>query len=502
MNLDTALLAAITRKSALAVLVMCSAGPLERAFAQPSELPTEDADRARRSREAADDASFGPILIIEDIEIKGNESTAARVILRLLPIARGDILRAGDPRFQRARFKLLATGYFRAVELEPRRGSKRGHVILTVRVKERGTVILNRLYLGTSRATPWWAGIDGTERNAFGTGVSMGMGGVYASSGNAEDAQAQWALTLRIADPAIRGTPYGAHATALYTRASEPYRVRGEPSSGAADNFRAFSYSRLSLQAGLSIDLSPLSQLALDGRAEWVDADAPLAPTRERPDGTFEAVQIGLLSGQSRVVTVTLAFDHDTRPNPVLPFAGTRLVMIGELGATFVGGSYDFAIGLARYQHWWPVHGNRHVLSLHLTGGLVAGQAPQFNRLHTSDFNPLLTPRAFGLVVSTSPSPDIFGTGADDTSYGDFGASAVLEYSYRLFRERFHVYGGDLFVGAGLWGLADSRDFKVRDRPLHRAVPVGLIVNAGLRIDTEFGIFEFSFANALGRIPL
>ena len=33
------------------------------------------------------------------------------------------------------------------------------------------------------------------------------------------------------------------------------------------------------------------------------------------------------------------------------------------------------------------------------------------------------------------------------------GGSAVVEYTYQLFRGRFGVYGGDLFVGAGLWAL-------------------------------------------------
>jgi hypothetical protein len=32
-------------------------------------------------------------------------------------------------------------------------------------------------------------------------------------------------------------------------------------------------------------------------------------------------------------------------------------------------------------------------------------------------------------------------------------------------------------------------------------MPVDLVLDAGLRIDTELGIFEFTIANALGRVP-
>ncbi len=484
-------------------VVICAFGWLSGpVYAQPADSPDDASGVDSLTGGGVDDPSFGPLLIIEDIEIAGNESTADRVILRLLPIARGDILRAGDPRFQRARFKLLATGYFRDVELEPRKGSKRGHVVLVVRVKERGTVVLNSLYFGTSRSTPWWAGMDITERNFYGTGLGVGVGGVYAGRGDIDGAREQWALTFRLINSTIGGSRYGTHANALYTQANEPFRVSGKPSSDLATDFATFDYSRLSFKGGVSVDLSPNSQLVIDGRAEWIDAEPPLAPTRVLEDGKVVPVELGILPGRSRVITGSIGFERDTRTDPVLPFNGSKLIFLGEVGASWLGGNYDYAVALARYEHWWPVRSKKHVVSVHLTGGLVLGEAPLFDQLHVSDFNRLLPPRAFGLVLSNQPSPDFLDVGADDTTYGDVGFSAVAEYSYQLFRERFHVYGGDLFVGAGFWGLARSEDFRVRDRAIYRAIPVDLILDAGLRIDTEIGIFELTFANALGRVPL
>lgn len=493
--------------------LLCAATASARAQAsgaEPASPVIEDEAMARQSRAVAADASFGPVLVIEDIVVEGNESTTERLIRRALPLRAGEVLRAGDPRFQKARFKLLATGYFRSVELDLRKGSQRGNVLLIVKVKERGTVVLNSLYFGTSTSSPWWAGLDFTERNLFGTGLGLGGGLVYAATelddqkNRIEGADDQLSLIVRLDDSSLRGTSLGIHGAFSYSDASEPYRVSGDPDqdAGAAD-FRSLSYTRVGLKGGISFDVTPLSVLTVDGRVEWVNASVPLAPTRELADGSLVPIDIGLEPGNSRVVTVSLGFDRDTRTDPVLPVDGDRLVVFGELGATWMGGSYNAAVALTRYQHWWAIDADkRHVLSLHLLGGLVLGQAARFDRLHASDMNRLLTPRALGLVVSNTSSPDLLGTSTADVTYGEVGGSAVVEYSYQLFRNRRHVYGGDLFVGAGLWGLADTRDLQVRDGPLYRALPVDLMLDAGLRIDTEIGIFELTFANALGRLPL
>ena len=53
---------------------------------------------------------FGPVLTIEGIEIRGNNSTRDALIRRALPIAPGDVLRASDRRLSSARFRVLALG--------------------------------------------------------------------------------------------------------------------------------------------------------------------------------------------------------------------------------------------------------------------------------------------------------------------------------------------------------------------------------------------------------
>jgi hypothetical protein len=273
--------------------------------------------------------------------------------------------------------------------------------------------------------------------------------------------------------------------------------VAGEDSDGDPANFLAFPYRRTGLRGGVGLRVSPLSQVTIEGRLDLVDAELPAAPTRTLPDGTVVPVELGLAPGESQVVTLGIGFDRDTRPDPVLAYGGDRLIVAGELGAGGLGGDYDFATLVARYGRWFSV-AEGHVVSVHLTGGLVLGDAPRYERFYVGDVNKLLSPRALGLVVSTLPSHDLLGTTAEEVTYGELLGAFEVEYSYRLFRDRFHFYGGDLFIGAGIFSLSDLGD----DQPGSGPAPLDLMFDVGLRLDTAVGIFELTFANALGRVPL
>jgi len=445
---------------------------------------------------------FGPVIVIEKIEVVGNESTATRLIRRVLPFAEGDAIRAGDPRLVDARYKVLALGYFRDVALKLARGSKRGHVVLTVVVVERGTVVLERMYFGTTEATPWWAGLDLTERNFFGTGIGIGGGFLVTGEGDVANAEPQWAAQLRFDDPSILGTPFGAFLTLQHIDASEPYRIAGRFSDGAPENFAAVGYTRTGGKVGGIFELTPLSRLSGGARVEVVDARVPAAPTRTTPDGRLESVNLALKPDISRVVTASLAFDRDTRAHPILPWNGSRVAVVAEFGATWLGGSYNYASVVGQFGKWWAVRGPAHVVSLHLTGGLVLGDAPLFDMLYVGDLDKLLTPRELGLVLSTRAPLDLLGTTSDEQRYGEIGGVVESQYSYRLFRGGRRVYGGDLFFGLGLWGLGKRDDLRARDTSAYRALPIDVFIDAGLRLDTEIGIFELSLANGIGRVPL
>lgn len=449
-----------------------------------------------------EDNEFGPVILIEQIDITGNTATQTEIIRRALPIGAGDVLHASDKRLREARFKVLALGFFRDVTLAMHKGSQRGQVVVEVHVVERGTLVLNRLWFGTTTLSPWWIGTDVGERNLLGLGIAVGGGFIFARHGDVPGARDQYATELRVSDASVRGTAWGVSAALTQVLGSEPYQVSGAAGDTSAKAQRAFPYSRFGARFGATYDISALTRLSMGVRAEAIDTTLPVAPTRELPDGRTIAVDLHLDPGESRVVTASFAFDRDTRPDPILPHAGSHLLASAELGSALLGGSYDFATIFGRYEHYWPLVNEHHAIAIKLAGGLVVGDAPRFDRIHIADVDRMLTPRALGLVLSTSAPLAILGTRDDKPSYGDLGGSATVEYAFRLFRGsgKRRVYGGDVFIGAGLWGLAEQPDLRARDTGLAASLPIDLYADAGMRIDTDIGTFELTIANALGRL--
>src|SRR5262249_17763787 len=149
----------------------------------------------------------------------------------------------------------------------------------------------------------------------------------------------------------------------------------------------ARSYSRAGGTLGQTWDLTPLASLSLDERLERVSAADP-------PPDTLRA-------GDSTVATAALGLDVDTRPDPILPYRGSRLSLALLAGV----GDYEYLRVVAGAAHWFPL-GGPHVLALALEGGIIAGDAPLFDRFYIGDLDPLLPPRALDLRLSTRRSPD------------------------------------------------------------------------------------------------
>lgn len=464
----------------------------------PDEQPPDEHDRA----DIHEDNEFGPLVQIEGIEITGNTATQTEIIRRALPVAPGDVLHSSDRRLRNVRFKILALGYFRDVTVAMHKGSERGKVIVDVKVVERGTTVLNRLWFGTNDVSPYYLGLDIGDRNILGMGIALGGGFIYAAPGDVPNSRAQWAGEIRVGDGSLLGSRFGANASLTLVHGSEPFRVAGDDEDTSALDQRAFSYRRFGSRGGMTYDITALSRLSAGLRLEQIDAELPTAPTQTLPNGEISNVDLHLQNGGSHVVTLSAGFDRDTRPDPVLPHAGGRFTAALELGSAAIGSSYDYATFFARYEHWWPFHREHHTFGIRLAGGLVLGNAPRFDRIHVSDVDHFLTPRALGLVLSTASPFDVLNTRDDKPSYGDLGASATAEYAIQLFRGKGknRVYGGDLFFAAGLWGLAENDDLHLRDSSVYSSLPIDVFADAGIRLDTDIGVFELTFSNALGRL--
>jgi outer membrane protein insertion porin family len=466
--------------------------------------PDPDADAEEQASAPAPefvDPAFGPRYVIEDVVVRGNRRTKPSLILDELAelgLAAGATVVASDPRVDAARFRLLALGHFLDARLSVEKGQRRGGVVLLVEVEERGTLVINELYPSTSAATAFWGGADVSDTNFLGRGINLGGGFVASTKPLVLDAERGLGLRLHGSIPERQGPGgLGLSATALYNDGSEFFRTSGDEDDADPGRFAAVNTRRAGGVVGVNKTLTRAVRLGLDARGEAVNARLP--PTRTSTiGGTTTPIDFDVHEGSSRVATLAVTLDYDTRSDPVLPRSGARVVGTVEAGGAFLGGSYGFGKALVQASFYTKMP-RGHALGLHLFGGAIVGGAPYFDQFFIGDLNLLLPRRALGMNFSTMPSRDLLGTGISRHRYDDYAARALLEYAIPVWRRRGFVYGGDAFAAVGLLGLASDGDLSPPGGLGWSTLPIDLTGDIGLRLDTYVGIFTISIANALSR---
>jgi outer membrane protein assembly factor BamA len=482
------------RAAVLALILLLPA----MAWAQPSP-DAPDEEPAHEPTIAPTPAPFGPRYLLEGIEIRGNHKTETVIITRELGLAVGELVGATDPRVESARLRLFSLGYFLDVKFSLEKGTRRGGAILVVTVEERGTIVINSLYLGTSEATALWGGLDLAETNFLGRGIGIGGGFVTSTRPKVPGSHPSHALALRAAGPWRRNgllTPYG---NFLYSDGSEFFRARGSFEDANPKDFLAVRTRRAGGTLGVGIDLLRTVRVSAEGRYESISATLPVQRTWQRPDGTLGPISFGIHEGDSRLASLGVGFDIDSRSDPVLPTRGARASVTLQTALPLLGSRYAFAKGVAQASWYHPVW--RHVIGVHGFAGAMFGDAPYFERFFVGDLNLLLPPRALGLNFSTLASRDFLGTSVAGHRYDSFAARLLVEYAVPLWRRHGFFYRGDAFAAFGAFALASVDDLRVRDVSPGKAIPADLTADLGLRLDTYVGIFTLSVANALGRIP-
>jgi len=443
---------------------------------------------------------FGPRYTIEQIVVRGNRKTAAALILGEVGIRPGDVLTASDGRVEAARIHLLSLGFFLDVHLAVQKGSRRGGAILIVDVEERGTIILNGLYLGSSAATTFWGGLDLAENNLLGRGITLGGGFVASTRPQVANATRDFGARLHTLVPPTGGTGISISASAIAVSSAELYRVSGPPSSPDPDNFVAARLRRMGGVVGIGRSLTHDLRLLVDLREESIEATLPAETVRVLAPGVTRPIDFGVGRGFSRVASLSAGLDYDTRSDPLVPRAGTHAAVTAEGASSGVISSDTFLKLTLQGSHYRPTR-RGHIVGVHVFGGALFGTAPIFDRFYVGDLNLLLPPRVFGIPFSTQPSRNLLGTAIDDHRYDTFAGRVVVEYAVPLWRRHKLIYSGDAFIAFGAFGMGSRGAFLASDRTGFARWPVDLTGDFGVRFDTMIGVFSASFANALGRIP-
>ncbi|MGH7152620.1 MAG: outer membrane protein assembly factor BamA, partial [Acetobacteraceae bacterium] len=123
------------------------------------------------------EATEGPRVYVERIDIVGNTRTKDKVIRRQFQVAEGDAYNAQSLRLTRQRLNDL--GYFQNVTLTTTPGSAPDKAIVTTTIQEKAT---GELSFGAGYSTDAGFLIDAglRERNLVGTGIDAGINGILA----------------------------------------------------------------------------------------------------------------------------------------------------------------------------------------------------------------------------------------------------------------------------------------------------------------------------------
>jgi outer membrane protein insertion porin family len=445
------------------------------------------------------DPAFGPRYVIESIVVRGNRKTETSLIageLAAVGLRAGVEVGASDGRVEAARFRLLSLGYFLDARLSVGRGAKRGGAVLLVEVEERGTIVINDLFLGTSAATAFWGGLDVSETNLVGRGINVGAGFVGSTRPITEGAVRGFGVRGHASVPELQGPGISLSITGLLSDGSELFRVSGSDSDPDPRKFTAVHTRRGGGILGAGKTLSRSLRLYADFREETVSATVP-DRMRMLESGLLVPIDFGVRDGYSRVGSLTATAELDTRSDPVLPRTGYRLSASAEFATSWLASSYTFAKFLAQGSIYTGLRWG-HVLGFHALGGAIIGDAPYFDQFFIGDLNLLLPRRALGLNFSTLPSRNVLGTGIAGHRYDDYAGRLLVEYAIPILRRHGFVYRGDFFVAFGALALGSSGDFEGRSVSWS-TLPLDLTADVGLRLDTYVGVFTISIANALSR---
>ena len=435
---------------------------------------------------------------LEKVVIRGNRKTMRSVILRYLEIKPGDVFAAEDTSLEEARYRMLASGLFRTVNFELKKGSARGYVVLEIRVLERNTIVVNDLSVGITQILPNedqivpFGSVGLLERSFLGTGIELG--GTLAASADQSAYRIYWR------DNHFLNSRFGIHLEGLFAEAEEYFGNHFLPGPGEnalSSKYEIIEYRRAGIRLGTGYNLLSDYFFWCDFRFENILRDEPRVIDSDdipsNDDGPAEPVPY-MEPDDSVLTSILLGVTVDTTNHPVLPSDGSKTQFSVELSHPLLGSDYDFVKFQLSHRILFPIGKEGQSIGLEGVGGLISGSAPFFDQFFVGDYSAFVPDRKLGLNF-TNLHPGILDTAIKDMWYEDLVLSLSTEWSRPIYRGSGNLYGINVFVRMGVFVLASSQDLYTNH------LPIDMTGDFGIRIDTSVGVFSFSFASVLQLIP-
>ena len=477
--------------------------------------------------------------LLQRVEIVGNRRTRSRIIRSFVPLETGATLDVNDPEIEALRYRLLGTGWYDRVDLRLTRGTQPGWVVLVIEVEERSTLVFQQLAAGVGwtvegvggrrgdsaapgrKAEPY-LGLAVAETNFLGTGRTL-SGEVLGSSD-------QQGLALTFFTPVVRSSRWSLRTRGSLVNGREYFGGdRGVLVSTDCSNATSpdelercqlrppvavIDYWRAGFGVGTARDVGTFTRLSLELHGDFVKVPPggmPLAASELRgrgdPAASTTPIAFSIEPGRSWVSMLKVGLLYDKRDSAILPSRGTLAAFNGDLASGLIGSDYAFVRLQASFNHWFHLRWG-HTVRAGAFAGAVFGYAPFFYKFFVSDLTDLQPSRILGLNLDHRPAPNLFGLrcGPFDSRCGtavaqmrqeELAGRIDAEYVWPLVRgRRKFVKGADAFFLLGLYGLADANDLRVA-MPGYQGLsrlPVDLTLDAGVRLDTQIGVFQIGIA--------
>lgn len=456
-----------------------------------TDMPGQDfsedvTDEAAQADDVDEMRLPNPSYVIESIRITGNSQTSREYVLKMLALDTSKPVTLEG--LEAARIRLVASGLFQTVNMSLMPGSDSGRLSIDLNVEERSRFQINRYFIGASKKSPFWMGLDVDWLAPFGTNHRFRTA-FAATSTNA------YTLDFSYLVPMIGDLPVSLIFSAQSMRSFEmlygpmlPWMVHG--GWGKLDRLWFERHG-----GAVGVGYAPISHIRLMLRLEYmrllrendVDRLAPQLDSYLKP-------------GWSGLASVRVMAAYDSREGRDLPNAG-HFVSLALTGALDTGVSqYSFFKLSLAHQSNFEVS-PQHVLRIDTFGGAVFGDAPFFEKFFYNDFYTLSPRRIHYLNPSSRGAYDLFGTGASSLSYEDFLVHLALSYAWQPFVRRLEMF----VTVAATYADTPShgrRVLGIDSRAERGAFPVDMSFNLGVRFKTDYGLVSFSLVNVfdlLGR---
>ncbi|MEO1454411.1 MAG: outer membrane protein assembly factor BamA [Pseudomonadota bacterium] len=400
----------------------------------------------------------GPRVLVERIDIEGNQTTLDRVIRRQFRVVEGD---AFNPReIRQASERIRALGFFADVAVNSREGSAPDQVVIDVDVEEQPT---GSLGFGASFSSDSGAGVvlSFSESNFLGRGQSLSF--------DLNTTDDTGSTQISFTEPSFLTRDLALSLSAFQTTSDRDNSFFSTESLGGriALAFPVGENRRLSLRYELS-----------NNEVSNVDPDS--SPILIADEGERTTSEIGY------------TFTYDSRRSGLNPNAGVLLSFGQDLAG--LGGDSEYLRTTARAIAQTRVLNEEVTLRASFEGGTITTLNDENSRLTDRFF---LTSRQLRGFEFRGTGPRDLDAVNEDALGGNNFVSAKFEVDFPIgFAEDLGISGGVFLDMASVWGL-DNTDGAGGPDSVDDDFSLRSSIGFSIFWDTPIGPLTFNFSQPL-----